>query len=193
TVSPTSVTFTITNYNTPQTITITNQDDNIADKMQSYRIVTAPAMSADPLYNGINPPDVSVSNTDDDSAGITVTTGMNLTTTEADGTATFTIRLNSQPRTNVSITLSNSKPLEGTISPMSVTFTAANWNAPQTITITDVDDHVADGNQVYSIVTAPSTSTDPAYNGIDTLDVLGTNIDNNSAGIPVKPTMGRLP
>jgi len=29
-----------------------------------------------------------------------------------------------------------------------------NWNAPQTVTVTGVDDAVADGNQVYSIVTA---------------------------------------
>ena len=43
-------------------------DGNIA-----YTIVTAAAVSADGNYNGLNPADVSVTNTDNDTAGITVT------------------------------------------------------------------------------------------------------------------------
>jgi len=53
-------------------VTVTGVDDAIADGNQVYSIVTAPAMSADASYNGMNPPDVSVTNTDNDSAGITV-------------------------------------------------------------------------------------------------------------------------
>jgi len=66
-----------------------------------------------------------------------------------------------------------------------VTFTPVNWNAPQTVTVTGLDDAVADGNQVYSIVTAPAASTDPAYNGLNAPDVSVTNIDNDSAGVSV--------
>ena len=39
----------------------------------AYTIVTAPAMSTDPNYNGVNAADVAVTNTDNDAAGITVT------------------------------------------------------------------------------------------------------------------------
>jgi hypothetical protein len=190
TVSPASLVFTPANYNAPQTVTVKGVDDAVADGNQAYKIVTAAATSADPLYNGINPPDVSVTNTDDDSAGITVKAATPLTTTEAGGQATFTIVLNSQPKANVSIALSSSKTSEGTVSPASVTFTAANWNAPQTITVTGVDDAVADGNQPYTIVTAPAVSADPGYNGIDTLDIQAINVDNDSAGITVNPTSG---
>ena len=38
----------------------------------AYTIVTAPATSADPSYNGLNAADVAVTNIDDDAAGITV-------------------------------------------------------------------------------------------------------------------------
>jgi hypothetical protein len=50
-----------------------------------YTIVTAAATSSDGNYNGLNPSDVSVTNTDDDTAGITVTPTFGLTTTEAGG------------------------------------------------------------------------------------------------------------
>src|SRR5258708_10179857 len=61
------------------------QDGNIA-----YTIVTAPATSTDPIYNNLNASDVSVANTDNDVAGITVNPTAGLTTTEAGGAATFT-------------------------------------------------------------------------------------------------------
>ena len=59
------------------------------------RIVTAAATSADAIYNGINAADVAVTNTDNDGSGITVTPIAGLTTTEAGGTATFTVVLTS--------------------------------------------------------------------------------------------------
>ena len=57
--------------------------------------MTAAATSADANYNGIDAADVAVTNTDNDAAGITVTPTSGLTTTEAGGTATFTVVLNS--------------------------------------------------------------------------------------------------
>ena len=102
----------------------------------------------------MNASDVTVTNTDNDTAGITVTPTSGLTTTEAGGTATFTVVLNSQPTANVTIGLSSSNTAEGTVGPASLTFTTANWNVPQTVTVTGVDDAVVDGNVAYTIVTA---------------------------------------
>ena len=67
--------------------------------------MTAPAVSTDPNYNGANAADVAVTNTDNDAAGITVTPTAGLTTTEAGGTATFTVVLNTQPTADVTIAL----------------------------------------------------------------------------------------
>ena len=41
----------------------------MADGNVAYTIVTAAASSGDPGYNGLNPADVSVTNTDNDAAG----------------------------------------------------------------------------------------------------------------------------
>ena len=47
--------------------------------------MTAAAVSTDANYNGVNAADVTVTNTDNDVAGITVTPTTGLTTTEAGG------------------------------------------------------------------------------------------------------------
>src|SRR5205814_2312799 len=108
TVAPASVTFTSGNWNTAQTVTVTGVDDFGVDGAVAYTIVTAAATSTDGIYNGRNAVDVGVTNTDDDTPGITVTPTSGLTTTESGGTATFTIVLNTQPTANVTVGLSSS-------------------------------------------------------------------------------------
>jgi uncharacterized repeat protein (TIGR01451 family) len=190
TISPSSVTFTAANFATPQTITITGVDDLVVDGSVAYTIVTAAATSADANYSGLNAADVSVSNSDNDVAGITVTPTSGLTTTEAGGTATFTIRLNSQPTGTVTIALGSSDTTEGTVSPSSVTFDSTDFATPKTVTITGVDDQVDDGDQLFSIKTFAATSTDPNYSGLDAADVSVTNTDDDTAGITITPVSG---
>src|SRR5256885_5816704 len=138
----------------------------------------------------MNAADVGVTNKDNDAAGITVVPGSGLTTTEGGGTATFTVVLTSQPTANVTIGLSSSDLTEGRVAPASVTFTPGNWNTAQTVTVTGVDDLVADGAVAYTIVTAGATSTDGIYNGMNPADVGVTNADDDTAGITVAPTSG---
>src|SRR5205823_5342767 len=78
-------------------------------------------------------------------AGITVAPTAGLVTTEAGGTATFTIVLNAHPSASVTIPISSSNTGEGTVSTASVIFIGTDWNTPQTITITGVNDFVDDG------------------------------------------------
>ena len=53
--------------------------------------------------------------------------------------------LTTQPTADVTIALSSSDTTEGTVSPASLTFTTANWNVAQTVTVTGVDDALVDG------------------------------------------------
>jgi hypothetical protein len=53
--------------------------------------------------------------------------------------------LTSQPTADVTIALTSSDTTEGTVSPASLTFTTANWQRPQTVTVTGVDDAQVDG------------------------------------------------
>ncbi len=186
TASPGTLTFTPVNWDAPQVVTVTGVDDDLADGPQSYTIVTAPAASTDAGYFGRDAADVAVTNTDNDTAGFTVTPAtVPLQTTEAGGTATFTLRLNAQPTANVTIAVASDAADEGTASPASLVFTAVNWDAPQTVTVTGVDDAIADGNQQYTVVLSPAVSTDTNYSGLDPADVALTNLDNDSAGIVV--------
>ena len=52
---------------------------------------------------------MTVANTDNDTAGITVSPTSGLVTTEAGGTATFTVVLDTQPTANVTIGLSQQR------------------------------------------------------------------------------------
>ncbi len=73
--------------------------------------------------------------------------GATVTVTEAGSTATFTVVLVTQPRSDVVVAVSSADTGEATVSPTSLTFTTANWNSAQTVTATGVDDSIDDGNQ----------------------------------------------
>src|SRR5439155_607965 len=147
------------NWNQAQAVTVTGVDDLAADGDQAYSILLS-CSSSDSTYAALGSPSVSVTNIDDDKAGVTVTPASGLATTEAGGKATFTVMLTSQPTGPVTVTLASSNTAEGKVNVGSVTFTAANWNVPQTVTVTGVNDFVADGDQTYSVVVAASSGTD---------------------------------
>ena len=130
--------------------------------------------------------DFSLSNTSLTPPGITVNPASGLVTTEAGGSASFTVLLDTQPTADVAIPLASSSPDEGTVAPTTLTFTAANWNLAQTVTVTGVDDAEVDGDIAYVVVIGPPSSADPAYHGIDLPEVAVTNGDDDvPAGAPV--------
>jgi hypothetical protein len=178
TIAVANVVFTADNWDEPQYVTVTGVNDNVDDGPQGYNIVTAAAAGGN--YAGLLVADVAVTNTSDDPKGVTVTPTAGLVTTEGGGTATFTIVLNSEPTAAVTIGLSSSNLLEGTVAPASVTFTTANWDDEQIVTVTGVDDDVVDGNIGYTIVTAAATGGD--YAGIDPANVTVTNNDDDQSG-----------
>ena len=187
TVSTDSLTFTPVNWAT-QTVTVTGQDDDVDDGHRGYAIRLAAAVSDDPIYTGRGPVDVAVSNTDNDNAGFTVDPTTGLTTTEAGGTATFTVELTSRPTADVTIGVSSSAISEGTVSPASLTFTASNWDTPQTVTVTGVDDDEYEGTSFYLIRLARAVSADLIYNRMNPPDVSVANTDDDNAPPPPPPS-----
>jgi hypothetical protein len=103
-----------------------------------------------------------------------------LVTSEDGLSDTFSISLSSKPLSPVKVSFSSSNTNEGLVSPSEVTLNKGNWNKPQTVTVTGVDDAVIDGPVVYSIITDPAVSSDPGYNNLDPLDVQVTNLDNDT-------------
>src|SRR5262249_40731161 len=134
TVSPASLVFTPMDWASAQLVTVTGIDDTVADGDVAYGVTVGDAVSADLVYDGKFAQVVPFTNADDAPAGITVGLGAT-TTTEAGGTATFPVTLRSQPTANVTFFLSSSDTTEGTVTPAALTFTAADWNFPQTVTV----------------------------------------------------------
>ena len=191
TVSPASLSFPPDGWSEPQTVVVTGVDDWAADGDVSYTILVAAAISSDPNYADLDPPDVAVANQDDgDIPGITMSLTSGLTTTETGGMAQFTVVLDSQPTADVTIGVSSSDLTEGTVSPLSLTFTSGNWNRAQPVMVTGVDDEAADEHVAYIIVTAPATSGDSDYNGLNATDVSVTNIDDDTPSVLVIQTDG---
>lgn len=188
TVFPSFLTFTSTDALTPQLVTVTGVDDAIADGNVDFTIVTAPSTSADPVYDSIDAADVSVTNVDDDTASVAVVLSTGLVTNESGGTADFTIALGAQPTGIVTISLASSDASEGTLAVAEVIFDGSNWDIPQVVTITGVDDAVDDGDIAFTIVTGAALSSDASYNGIAVVDVSVTNADNDMVGANVSPT-----
>ena len=111
------------------------------------------------------------------SASVTPRNG--LITSESGSTATFQVSLNVPPNANVTIPVSSSNSQEGVVSTSSLTFTPANWNVPQTVTVTGVDDTLLDGNKAYSVILGAATSADANYVGVNPVDASLVNNDND--------------
>lgn len=119
---------------------------------------------------------------DNDAAGFEISPRGGLRTSEAGATDTFTVVLTSRPAATVTLPLASSDPTEGTVSPGSLTYSAADWDVPQTVTVAGLDDAEVDGSVSYLAVLHPAVSDDPKYNGLDPDDVIVRNADNDRRG-----------
>jgi hypothetical protein len=108
--------------------------------------------------------------------------GAGITTTEAGGTAVFSVSLGSVPAAPVQLTVNSSHPGEGAALPAQLVFDGSNWQAAQVVTVTGVDDSVDDGSRGYTI-TLTAASTDPTYASLPPQIVAAVNLDNDTAGL----------
>ncbi|WP_180272299.1 PKD domain-containing protein [Maribacter sp. 4U21] len=111
-----------------------------------------------------------------------------LSTSEEGGTDTFTVVLEGAPSSDVILNLSASENGdEFSLSQTQLTFTAANWDTPQQVTVTGLDDQDLDGVQFFEILVAVvSSGSDPDYFGFEVL-VEGNNSDDDGGTIAPPP------
>ena len=161
-------------WSTAQTVTVAGVRDDV-DNVGDARSTTIShaATSTDTNYAIANAGTVTVSITDDDTAGVRLSESAR-TVGEAGGTATYTVVLDSEPTHSVTVTLTSGDgavvkvdgPDSGTAFTNSDTlsFTAGNWDSPQTVTVEGQDDDVDNTNdQRSTTVSHGATSTDPKY------------------------------
>lgn len=189
--APAALTFDGQSWDKPQRVTVTGVNDDVADGLRSYQILLRPAASEDPRYAGMDGPDVDLKNRDDE-PGFFVNAPPVLLTVESGTKATFTVELNRAPTAPVQLPIASSKPSEGVPTPSLLTFTPDDWQRPQTVTVTGVDDMVNDSAQSYSIVLGPARSADPAYEGADPPDLPARNSDDDYEQVPARVVSGAL-
>ena len=107
--------------------------------------------TAAPEYAGLNTPDVVLSNLDDETPGFLIS-AISGNLVEKGGSATFTVKMTSQPTSSVDIPLLVSDTSEATVAGDNAThlsFTTSNWNADHVVTLSAVDDSESDGTQSF--------------------------------------------
>ena len=103
--------------------------------------------------------------------------GADFTTGENGNAAVFSVTLDKAPVDPVTLLFSLSDDGEASLALTSLTFTSANWNVAQTLTITGVDDFLNDGTQAYALRTTIDTR-DLSYIRLTVADVALSNLDD---------------
>jgi len=178
-----SITFSPDNWNVPQTITINGVADHKIDGDQNYT-VSISSSSDDANYNNLTI-ELNAVNQDTDEAKIVVSPDSGIMTNESGSSATFDVTLSVIPQSDVTIALSGVVSIEGTIDKEQLVFTPDNWNVPQTVTVTGVDDKIIDGNQSYDIELTADSDDESFKNVVSLITV--TNVDNDIAGVTLLP------
>ncbi len=188
TIGITQTTFTSSNWNVPQQVTITGVDDLVADGNITYLVTASINIGgSDPNFGSLFAQTVSVTNADNDTPGISISAVSNHT--HEDGTqANFAVVLNTQPTADVAVSLTSIDLTEGTINASNLIFTQANWNVAQSVTITGVNDQLIDGDITFNIVTGDALSADGNYNNMVVDDATVVNDDNDVAGFAINRT-----
>ena len=120
---------------------------------------------------------------------------------------TYTVALASQPASDVTVAIGQRPTGRATVSPASLTFTADNWNTPQTVTITSTEDanyvdrwvllrHVATGDSygasaaawlilrdTYNVGTTPANNRATGRPTIDGTSQVGQTLTVDTSGI----------
>ena len=163
-----AVFFSQTNWSTPQTLRVTGLNDGIIDGNQSFQVILANPVSNDGSYAALTPNQVTLVNTDDDTAGFVVTSWDTQASEFADrgNAANAKIRLTKPPQANVNLAVWSGNSSEISLSRSQITFTPANWDLYQDIFVAGVDDGVFDGTRNTQVLFGASSSSDPNYHGL---------------------------
>ena len=164
-VDKTSLTFNSTNWNTPQTVTITSaSDSNTTNDVASFNVKLSNLVEQTVTATQVDAQNVIVS-----SSAVSVPEG---------GTNTFTVSLAGAPTSNVTVNLTKNSGGDADLTldtdpntpgnQTTLTFTPTNWNTPQTVTVAAAEDSdVANGTATYTLSATGYASTSVTLTEVD--------------------------
>ncbi len=192
-ISVSQIVITPADWDSPENneLVISGVDDFLTDGNITYQLVTGNPSSLDAMYDGLSAgdvEDVTLTNEDDDEAGITVVQpGGTTSVAEGGVTDTISIALTSQPAPGNEVVVSVDPNGELSVGgdggeATKKTFTESNWNIPQIITVTAVDDTKVEGDHIGSVVISiDDTTSELAYDEVDPQNISVAITDNDVA------------
>ena len=146
-VDKSAVTFTASNWDTAQTVTLEAEEDD--DTQDSTATVAHTATSSgDAKYDGIAVDSVVVSVTDNDTQALVLSsTSLSVDEGDSDG-ETYTVKLATEPDGDVTVTITGQAGTDLSLDQTSLTFTTVNWDTEQDVTAVADDDSDADDESV---------------------------------------------
>ncbi len=149
---------TVAEGDTTLDISIPTADDAVDEDDETFTVTVA-ATTSGWEKEGDGRDTATITITDDDTAGVTVTP-TTLSVSE-DGSATYTVVLDSRPTADVTVTPTSGDAGAAGVAPASHTFTPSDWNTPQTFTVSGVSDEDRDNEAV--AISNSATSSDGKY------------------------------
>ena len=130
TLDKTTLTFTSTNWDVAQTVAVTaaEDDDGVTDAG-----VTLTHTVSGGGYGSTTVPDVEVSITENDTAGVTIEPAA--LSVVAGRSNEYTVKLATEPTGEVTVTISGHAGTDVTLDKTTLTFTVGNWSMAQTVTV----------------------------------------------------------
>ena len=167
--TPALLTFTTSNWDEPQTVTVNGTEDN--DGADETDTIVHNASGGG--YGGVSG-NVGVTVKDDDVASL-VFSRTSLTLVEGGSSADYTVRLGMAPTGTVTVTPTKTGDGDVTISPSGdLTFTTGNWNVAQTVTVSAGHD----GDRTNDEATVSYAASGGGYNGLSETVTITVNDDD---------------
>jgi hypothetical protein len=188
-VSPASLTFTPANWNTPQYAYATGIDDNRVGDDIGVLVATINAELTDDAWDIMLPATAHITLLDDDTASYTVNKTA-LSVNENAGTGTFSVVLTAQPAANVIFDVTPATS-DVVVSTTGITFTPDDWDTPQEVTVTGVDDSVlGDRTTSVNLSVRNDRGTDSHWSSVSdyvlpiTVVNQDVDVDSDDDGVP---------
>ena len=181
TLSTTTLTFTSADWSVAQTVTVNALQDSSIEGTHTGTVTHAANVPSGFAYgyqtlSGIS--DFTATIADDETASIAVAP-TSLAVTEGES-GSYSVVLGAAPTTTVQILVGPASGLG--VSASVLTFTSSNWNVPQTVTVTPVNDTSFTAQTRTLAITQTVSTTIPAYAALAVSTVTVTITDDESSG-----------
>ena len=179
TLDQTSLTFTVSDWLFPQTVTVTAGQDNDGATDTATLVHTATGGGG---YAAVTA-DLAVTVTDDEATAGIVLTPPSLTVAEG-GQATYTVVLATEPSAPVTVSITGQAGTDLTLDKTSLTFSSSNWLFPQTVTVTAGQD----GDASTDRATLAHTASGGGYDSVTADLAVGVTDDEAPVEIVLSPS-----